>query len=325
MTQTVNRFAEDYGSALEEYLCAEKKEAALSQAYEIGRKALAEGVGPLEIVSSHHKTLREVLSRLRAGEEHAGEERDRFLREAELFLLEAFSSFEVANLRVQETNQALRHLNELLEKETHRIAHALHDQTSQILVLVHLELSQIEKDLSPDREGLRKVRKLLGDVEDQLRRLSHELRPAVLDDFGLKPALDFLAQGVTERMKLSVQVKGETEGRLPQKVETALYRIAQESLANVSRHARATRVFIELQRNARGIRCTIHDDGVGFDVAATLGKGGKRGLGLLGMRERLAALGGKLDVTSGCGQGTRVVAELPLNDVPDPSRRRQEA
>lgn len=319
MKQTVNRFAEEYGSALEGCLWAGKREAALNQAYEMGRKALAEGVGPLEIVSSHHKTLREILSRLRAEEE-----RDRFLREAELFLLEAFSSFEAVNLRVQETNQALRHLNELLEKETHRIAHALHDQTAQSLVLVHLELSQIEKGLSPGRESLRKVRKLLWDVEDQLRRLSHELRPVVLDDFGLKPALDFLAQGVAERMKLSVQVKGETEGRLPQKVETVLYRIVQESLANVSRHARATRVFIELQRSGTGIRCTIRDDGVGFDVAATLGKGGKRGLGLLGMRERLAALGGKLDIASDCGQGTRVVADLPLDSVPDPSRRKQE-
>lgn len=122
---------------------------------------------------------------------------------------------------------------------------------------------------------------LLDRIEEHLRRLSHELRPTILDDLGLFPAIEFLAQGVSRRMGLPITMEGSTEGRLPPLIETALYRIVQEALTNVTKHAQATRVTVRLQREVRKICCSIRDDGIGFDVPAVLARRGERGLGLI--------------------------------------------
>ena len=125
-------------------------------------------------------------------------------------------------------------------------------------------------------ERLANVRGLLDKIE-QLRHMSHELRPTILDDLGLKPALEFLADGVWRRTGLKVVVDGSPGGRLPTPIETALYRIVQEALTNVTKHARATRVSIVLERSGPFLRCAIHDDGAGFDVAAVLARRGSCG------------------------------------------------
>jgi len=209
--------------------------------------------------------------------------------------------------------QALRHLNEALEQEVKRIAHALHDEAGQLLASVHIGLADVARDLPvPAAKRLDDVRGLLDKIEEQLRHLSHELRPTILDDLGLGPALEFLADGVSKRTGLSITVEGSPGKRLPAATETALYRIVQEALTNVTKHAQATRVYIKFMRNRRFLRGVIRDDGVGFDMPAVLTRRGERGLGLTGIRERLHAVGGTLDITATPRGGTQLILTVPV-------------
>lgn len=209
--------------------------------------------------------------------------------------------------------EALRRLNQTLEDEAKRIAHAIHDEAGQLLASVHIALDVVAREL-PVRasEKLERVKGLLTMVEEQLRRLSHELRPIILDNLGLRPALEFLAQGVSRRTGLGITVEGGTDGRLPSSVETALYRIVQEALNNATKHAQATSVVVTLQRDGQRIRCTTTDDGVGFDLTSVLARERKQGLGLIGMRERIASVGGRLQIDSAPGRGTKIEVEIPL-------------
>src|SRR5207249_5305737 len=137
----------------------------------------------------------------------------------------------------------------------------------------------------------------LYEIEEQLRRLSHELRPTILDDLGLLPALEFLTKGVARRTGLDIGLECSLQGRLTPQVETALYRITQEALNNISKHAQAKRVWIQVRANGE-ITCSIRDDGIGFDVQAMFSQKGRTGLGLRGVRERLAAVNGHLRITT---------------------------
>ena len=213
----------------------------------------------------------------------------------------------------KQAEQALRSLNERLEEEAKRIAHALHDEAGQLLSSVHLSLDEFAHDLSPEVRGrLHPVKELLDQIEEELRRLSHELRPTILDDLGLLPALEFLADRVARRSGLAVTVQGETQGRLAPMVETALYRSVQEALTNTVRHARAKRVNVEIRRDEDAIHCAVRDDGAGFDVSMVLSRRGERGLGLTGIRERAGALGGTLVIRSAPGKGTELLIAIPL-------------
>ncbi|HWR21255.1 MAG TPA: response regulator [Verrucomicrobiae bacterium] len=206
-----------------------------------------------------------------------------------------------------------RHLESVREEERNQIARDLHDETGGLLVAVYIVLDDCARDLPPDaQDRLKEVRALLDQVEEQLRRLSHELRPAILEDLGVVPALQWLAEGVSKRTDLAITVEGDTKGRLPASVETVLYRCVQEGLTNAARHAKANSMRIQLQREAQQIRCTIRDNGIGFDLPAVLAQTGDRGLGLLGMRERLKALDGALQITTAPGQGTALLITIPL-------------
>jgi signal transduction histidine kinase len=208
---------------------------------------------------------------------------------------------------------ALRRLNELLELEVKRIAHALHDEAGQLLVAVHLALADLDRDLpAPLRERLGRVNGLLDQVDEQLRRLSHELRPTVLDDLGLVPAIQFLAEGVSKRTNQAIFVHASLKGRLPAAVEIALYRIVQEALTNTAKHSRAKNVHIQVDRSDGLVRCSVCDDGGGFDVPTVLARKGDGSLGLLGMQERLHAVGGSLQIQSSPGRGTSLLIKIPL-------------
>jgi signal transduction histidine kinase len=211
----------------------------------------------------------------------------------------------------REVNTALRHLNDRLEDETRRLAHALHDEAGQLLVSVHLALAAIAGDAPVELAArIAGVRGLLDEIEEHLRRISHELRPTILDDLGLLPALEFLAEGVSQRTGLAVTVEGDAAGRLPAAIETALYRIVQEGLTNVTRHAQASAVRIELFRERGGICCRIRDDGRGFDASSS--ELARQGLGLTGIRERLSVIGGTLQISSGPSQGTELMVTIAL-------------
>jgi signal transduction histidine kinase len=128
-------------------------------------------------------------------------------------------------------------------------------------------------------------------METQLRRLSHELRPTILDDLGLVPAVRFLAEGVAARTGLFIRVNSGIPGRLAPAVETALYRIMQEGMTNVAKHATATQIELQLWQNGGIVHGLLQDDGVGFAVDQVLGRIGSRGLGLLGIQERPSTRG----------------------------------
>lgn len=200
------------------------------------------------------------------------------------------------------------------EEEARRIAHELHDEAGQLLASVHIALDNLAQQV-PERAGtVRELHGLLDRVDGQLRRLSRELRPTILDDLGLSPALEWLAQGVAQRTGLDITVDA-LIGRLPSPIETALYRVIQEALTNATRHAHASKVEIIVREEPPVVRAIVRDDGQGFDVEAALARRGDRGLGLIGMRERVEALGGQFTIGSAAGKGTEVSVTIPLGST----------
>jgi signal transduction histidine kinase len=148
----------------------------------------------------------------------------------------------------------------------------------------------------------------------QVRELSLNLRPSMLDDFGLEATLSWYVKQYTARGTAEVELDTrEFEGRLKTQVEIALYRVVQEALTNVARHAQARRVYLHLARQGARVTVLIEDDGQGFDVEAMARQqASEPGLGLLGIRERVTTLGGRLEVQSQPGRGTRLFIEIPI-------------
>ena len=260
-----------------------------------------------------------VIGALSIGDESGRVFDEEAIELARLFADQASTALANAQLyaEVQAARERLqglsRQLLEAQEAERHRIAHELHDEAGQLLVFVHLALEAAVTGLPPQfRECFQPVRDHLDAIEAQLRRLSHELRPTILDDLGLLPALQFLAEGVAARTGLRIRVDSAIEGRLAPHVETALYRIMQEGITNITKHAAATHVQLQLRRDARMVHGLLQDDGVGFAVDRIMNPEGSRGLGLLGIQERLGALGGTLQITSAPGQGTTLQITVPV-------------
>ncbi len=211
------------------------------------------------------------------------------------------------------SEEAMVRMNEALEEQTRRIAHALHDESGQLLASVHIALEEIARGLPADaRKRLQDVKGLLDQIEEQLRHFSHELRPTILDDLGLRPALHFLAERVARRTGVYVSVDCPKDVRFPSAVETALYRVVQEALNNVARHSQASRVKIQVRLKDEVIQGSVTDDGAGFDVGSVLNRRGESGLGLGGMQARLEALHGTFSVHSAPGQGTHILFTIPL-------------
>lgn len=306
----VASFEEQYCCALSEY-AAHVGEAALGRAYELGRRAATEGMSLVEIASLHHRALLRLLR-----EANLEKRRTKLLEVSAPFLAEVMSPYEMAHRGFRDSVTGLQKLNETLEEEIKRIAHAVHDEAGQLLVAVHLAVADISRTL-PDsqRDKLARIEELLNQVESQLRRYSHELRPTVLDDLGWIPAIRFLADAVSNRAGLPIRVSAHADDRLPSPVEIALYRIVQEALTNVTRHAKAKRVSIRVRREGSALCCSIEDDGTGFDVRAIQSNRQNHGLGLLGIRERLAAIGGSLQIDSSPGRGTSLLIKIPVKQV----------
>jgi signal transduction histidine kinase len=299
-------FEEEYRLALREYAHS-GGEAPLGRAYELGRSAFAERKSLMEIASLHHQALHAMLADAQGASSHQD-----LLTAAAEFLAETLSPYEMAHRGVQDAIAALRQLNETLEEEIKRIAYAVHDEAGQLLVAVHLALADVARELPvPQKEKVGRIEELLNQVEKQLRRYSHELRPTVLDDLGWIPAIRFLAEGISKRANLRIQIKTTVAGRLPGPIEIALYRIVQEALTNAAKHAKASRVGIRIGRKNRVFCCSIEDDGVGFDAWAVQSNGKRKGLGLIGMQERLNAIGGTLLIDSAPGRGTKLLIQLP--------------
>jgi signal transduction histidine kinase len=305
VTDRLDVLAAAYTAALDEYL-RDPEEAALERAYELGRKALADGVGVLEMVTVHSRAARAAL----AGPLDESTIATR-LEAIEKFFVEASSPFEMAFLAFREANVVLHRVNDVLEGQARRIAHALHDESAQLLASVHLALADVAVRQPDTGKAVHNIRGLLEQIEERLRLLSHELRPPILEDLGLGPALEFLADTMSKRWGLAVTVEASLDGGVPATVETTLYRITQEALVNVVKHAKATRAQVSLKRETYRITCSIRDDGIGFDPKA-LEDASRRGLGLVEIRERTVALGGLLRVGRNEDRGTDVTVEIPL-------------
>jgi signal transduction histidine kinase len=205
------------------------------------------------------------------------------------------------------------------EAERKRISQELHDEMGQALTAMSINLAAIEKELPSElapttRERLAETSALADQTLEQVRELSLDLRPSMLDDLGLVPTLRWYVNRYAQRLKLEVEFEAvDLEERLTAEMETVLYRVVQEALTNVARHAQANRVHIHLEHKGFKVHAFIEDDGQGFDVQEVAGREAlERGAGLLGIRERVASLGGRFSLWSRPGQGTRLTIEIPI-------------
>jgi signal transduction histidine kinase len=244
---------------------------------------------------------------------HDKEGRDSRFTQEDLRLAETFAARAAvaAELSTRVARDAMARVVDAQELERKRLARELHDETGQALTSVLLGLRAVEEseDLAEIAEATARLRELLVDTLHDVRRLAVELRPKALDDFGLVPALERLTETFAEQTAIPVELEAVLgESRLSPPIETALYRIVQEALTNVIKHSRASRVSVLLMRKPDTVAAVIEDNGVGFDPDQAR----DGGLGLIGMRERIALLDGHLTVESAPEGGTSIVAEVPV-------------
>ncbi|MBI4478290.1 MAG: sensor histidine kinase, partial [Acidobacteria bacterium] len=228
----------------------------------------------------------------------------------------------------QETARDLQRLSTQLvtaqEEERRNIARELHDEIGQALTALKVELAVVQHVVGAAGvpvDRLDSVRAIADNALHTVRDLSRLLHPALLDDLGLAAAVDAYLKGFGARDGVKVDLRTERlDERLTPDVEAAAYRIVQEALTNVARHARATSCRVYLQRLTHTLLVTVEDNGVGFDPAELRDSGVTRGLGLIGIRERVAQFHGTIRIESAPGKGTRLTVELraqsrPLTDV----------
>ena len=204
------------------------------------------------------------------------------------------------------------------EEERSRIARELHDEIGQTLTALRLALDEIARYLPPDSPGHARLAHLKHVLEQSiadLRRLITALRPGILDQLGLVPAVRWMADQTLAPLDIAVHIQEEGRlDRLPPEVETVLFRIAQEGMTNIARHSGAQHAWVRFRREPHRVVMVIEDDGRGFEVETLAeNEDPPRGLGLAGMQERAALLGGTVKVTSAPGQGTRVEVIIPLS------------
>jgi len=219
--------------------------------------------------------------------------------------------------------EQLRHLSRQIlsaqEEERKRISRELHDVIAQILTGINVQLATLKREATVSTKGLARnitrTQRLVEKSVDIVHRFARELRPAVLDDLGLVPALHSYLKDFAKRTGLRVDLTAFTSGRIKElgsAGRTSLYRVAQEALNNVARHAQASRVEVSLQKLPHALRLQVKDNGKSFEVERVLHAKKNKRLGLLGMRERVEMVGGKFSVESAPGLGTTIQAQIPL-------------
>jgi signal transduction histidine kinase len=244
-----------------------------------------------------------------------------------VFMISALKAFDVeSRRRLEQANQArLNALNQVVdaqEMERKRIARELHDATGQSLTAIALGLRGVEMHIencaTPQNDLLQTVREIKGystNALGELHQIIADLRPQILDDMGLAAALKWYVQSYQQRRSLLSELTVEgTPYRLPAEYETVLFRITQEALTNIAKHARATRVTVTLGFSPTEVELTVQDNGRGFDLDQALQRNGRSaGWGLLGMRERASLIGGQATVESSPGQGACVRVTVPTS------------
>jgi signal transduction histidine kinase len=209
------------------------------------------------------------------------------------------------------------------EEERRTISRELHDEVGQVLGAIKVEAELAGRTIDAQgnaRQALSEIQSLTDSAMATVRDLSQLLRPAVLDDLGLGAAIEWLLRGVERRSRLAVALtqRGRVERLVPE-TETAAFRIVQEALSNVVRHADASRCDVVLDYRPGSLVMSIKDDGRGFDSSVVQAPGERRSLGLIGIRERVADCGGTIAIDSAPGRGTTLLVELPARTLPQPT------
>ncbi len=204
------------------------------------------------------------------------------------------------------------------EQERERISRELHDETGQALTALLVQLKVLEHlpDIESVANHARELREVVVQLLEEVRRLARDLRPSTLDNLGLVPTLDWYIQTYTRKTNIDAHFRARIPDglRLPLHTELALYRVAQEALTNVARHANATKASVWLELDDNIIRLGIEDNGCGFDIESTLNSQ-DRSLGLLGIQERVDIIGGRFCLHSTPGKGTNLEVEVVVSPL----------
>lgn len=245
--------------------------------------------------------------------------------DGEVKIEEARARYRTLFLESQTMQHKLRHLTRQLitaqEEERKRISRELHDEVVQTLVGINVELSALSHDFHAGAGLLKRkiahTQRLVETSVNAVHRFARELRPAVLDDLGLIPALHAFSQTLADRKKIRIHLTAFAGVEaLPAPKRTVLFRVAQEALNNVARHAEATEIRIGITPVPGGIRMEIVDNGKSFHVRKTLLARTNKRLGLIGMKERIEMIGGRLAIDSSPGKGTTVRTDIPFQPAP---------
>jgi two-component system sensor histidine kinase DegS len=271
-------------------------------------------------LQQHNETLRRHTAALASGNRRL--EREIARRKAgEVTIRQGREHYQALFRESQIMQKKLRLLTRQIisaqEEERKEISRELHDEVVQTLVGINVELAALTKGTSAGLHKLRakiaRTQRLVANSVNAVHRFARELRPAVLDDLGLIPALHVFCKGLAARKKLKIQLTAfRGVEALGGAERTVLFRVAQEALNNVVRHARASAVTISISRMPATVRMEIADNGKSFPVGQTLLPRNNKRLGLVGMRERIEMVGGHLTIKSAPGHGTTVCAEIPF-------------
>jgi signal transduction histidine kinase len=214
-----------------------------------------------------------------------------------------------ARWQTRELSRLSGHVLETQDNVVRRLSRELHDEFGQVLSAIEANLAAIPTTTPDQHARIEDCVLLVKDAMSNVRELSQLLRPSILDDFGLKASLLWLADSVRQRSGIEVEARIDYEGRLPEETETHLFRIAQEALTNALRHSGAKRVEIRLKQNQERLTLSISDDGHGLKP-----REGRKGFGMMGMRERMRAAAGELHVRS-TPHGLTIAAEISLAQI----------
>jgi signal transduction histidine kinase len=240
-------------------------------------------------------------------------------RDREAALAQARSSQQQLHAAYERLRDLTRRMEDAKEEERRRISRELHDEMGQALSAVKLNLKVLgrlsEGDAATERVG--DALSLVDGIIQHVRALSFDLRPQLLDELGLVVALRGYAEGQSVRSGIPIAVEANADaGDIPADIAIAAFRIAQESIHNVLRHAHASSITVSVRRDPKRLSIIVRDDGRGFDLAAALDRATTgRHLGLLGMRERVEALAGTFKIDTERGRGTSVHADIPLKEA----------
>jgi two-component system sensor histidine kinase UhpB len=276
----------------------------------VNKWALQQALSPLERLQAVVDQLRQNQRRARVRFGSVSDEQ--FDRLADTFN----HMLDEQEQHAQQMQQLPRRILQAQEDERQRLSRELHDEAAQALtsLLVHLRLLERAYDPEKAQQQVQELRKLTAQALEDVRRVALDLRPTILDDLGLAAALEWRVDEFNQAsdLKTTIEVDG-LSGRLPRDIELVFYRVGQEALSNIARHAQAQHVSLRLRQAPTSLTLEINDDGRGFNPAAKA-VNGTAGLGLLGMRERLASIQGSLLIESTPGRGTRILAQAPLEN-----------